>query len=115
MPGENRIDDRQSGDPREVADHMVNLQIHLGQRLVHVLHVLPGHADELPMAQQRAHLTDLGLGPKGGAEEPHGMEIWSHWHSCQSVRRPGTFFMCRAFTKHGVTRDASKRSYRGIQ
>ena len=62
--------------PGEVADHMVNLQIHLGQRLVHVLHVLPGHADQLaPMAQQRAHLTEVGLGPKGGAEEPHGMEI----------------------------------------
>jgi hypothetical protein len=25
----------------------------------------------------------------------------NHWHSCQSVRRPGTFFMWRAFTKQG--------------
>jgi hypothetical protein len=34
----------------------------------------------------------------------------SHWHSCQSVRRPGTFFMPRASTKQGFTPRRSNTS-----
>src|SRR6266478_6564469 len=39
----------------------------------------------------------------------------NHWHSCQSVRRPGTFFMWRAFTKQGRMPRCSRISNRGIQ
>jgi hypothetical protein len=33
----------------------------------------------------------------------------------QSVRRPGTFFMFRAFTRQGLTPYCSRTSYSGIQ
>jgi len=39
----------------------------------------------------------------------------NHWHSCQSVRRPGTFFMWRAFTKQGRMPRCSRISNSGIQ
>jgi len=39
----------------------------------------------------------------------------SHWHSCQSVRRPGTFFMCRASTNRGFNPRRSRISKTGIQ
>jgi hypothetical protein len=39
----------------------------------------------------------------------------NHWHSCQSVRRPGTFFMWRAFTKQGRMPHCSRISNSGIQ
>src|SRR5258707_15156202 len=38
----------------------------------------------------------------------------NHWHSCQSVRRPGTFFMW-AFTKQGRMPRCSRISNSGIQ
>ena len=41
---------------------------------------------------------------------------WSiHWHWCQSVLRPGTFFMFRAFTRQGVIPCRSSTSQSGIQ
>jgi hypothetical protein len=39
----------------------------------------------------------------------------NHWHSCQSVRRPGTFFIWRAFTKQGRMPRCSRISNSGIQ
>ena len=42
--GHDRIDNGQTRYTRDVVNDMVDLQIHLRQRLVHVLDVLTGHA-----------------------------------------------------------------------
>jgi hypothetical protein len=45
---------------------MVNLQIHLSQRLVHMLDMLAGHLHQLlPVADQNPHRTDIRLRPEG--------------------------------------------------
>lgn len=51
---ENGIEDREAGHSREVADHVMQLQIHLIQRLLHALDVGGGGLNEtLAMAEQR--------------------------------------------------------------
>jgi hypothetical protein len=54
--------------------------------------------------QTRRAITQKSLSCSGRNEarsNPTECKNCSHWHSCQSVRRPGTFFMWRAFTKQG--------------
>ncbi len=38
-----RVYDGQPGRPGEIAEYMLNLQIHLRERFLHVLHVLDRH------------------------------------------------------------------------
>ena len=40
-------------------------------------------------------------GRKAGRSSPTEWRYCNHWQSCQSVLRPGTFFRCRALTRHG--------------
>jgi hypothetical protein len=48
---------------------MVDLQVHLRQRLVHVLHVLTGGHDQLaPVPQHGPNGADVLLGPKRSAQ-----------------------------------------------
>src|SRR5579864_9356097 len=54
-------------------------------------------------------------GRKAPRSSPTECKYCSHWHSCQSVRRPGTFFMCRAFTKQAFRPCDSRMSYKGIR
>jgi hypothetical protein len=49
---------------------MLDLQIHLRERFLHVLNVLRGHFNQLlTMAQDRAHGTDLVLGPESSPQQ----------------------------------------------
>ena len=53
----------------------MNLQIHLGERFVHVLDMLRGHLHQLlAMAHDGTHRTDLIFGPEGGAQQSHRMK-----------------------------------------
>ena len=55
--GEDGVDDRESGQAGDIADHMVQLQIHLVQRLLHALDMGRGGLDQaLTMAEQRAQI-----------------------------------------------------------
>src|SRR6516162_1721260 len=54
-------------------------------------------------------------GRNAARSKPTECRNCNHWHSCQSVRRPGTFFMWRAFTKQGRMPRCSRISKRGIQ
>jgi hypothetical protein len=57
------IDNRQSGLTHDVADNVMQLQIHLVQRLLHMVDVSRGHLHEaFPVPQQRSHRTDFLLG-----------------------------------------------------
>ena len=54
-------------------------------------------------------------GRKAARSNPTECRNCNHWQSCQSVRRPGTFFMWRAFTKQGRMPGCSRISNSGIQ
>jgi hypothetical protein len=52
--------------PGNVTDDMMDLQVHLRQRFVHVLHVLAGRRDQfVPVPQHGPHGADVLSGPKG--------------------------------------------------
>ena len=43
------------------------------------------------------------------------MSFCSHWQSCTSLLRPGTYFICRASTSQTFSPRCSSTSYTGIQ
>src|SRR5580704_7935780 len=62
--------DRQSGHSCDVANHMVQLKVHLVQRLLHVLDVGCRHLHQtLPMPQQRTDRADFLLRPIRGPQQ----------------------------------------------
>ena len=63
------------GYARDIADHMLDLHIHLGQRLVHVLDVLVGHHHLVaPMPHQGSHRAYLRVRPKGRSQQSYRMQ-----------------------------------------
>src|SRR4030095_4460054 len=61
----NGIDNRQTGDPSDIADDVMDLKVHLVQRLLHVLHVDAGHLNEVfTMPHQGTNFTDGLFGAK---------------------------------------------------
>jgi hypothetical protein len=51
--------------PGNVTDDMMDLQVHLRQRLVHVLNMLAGRRDQfVPVPQHGSHGADVLSGPK---------------------------------------------------
>jgi len=66
LSGENGIHNCQTRQPGDIADDMVNLQIHLRQRFVHMLDMLPAHLHQLvPVTDQNPHRADSRLRPEG--------------------------------------------------
>jgi hypothetical protein len=62
---QNRIDDRQAGQAGNIADDVMNLQVHLVQCFLHVLDVTTRHLNQvLAVTQHGAYCTDVLLGPK---------------------------------------------------
>ena len=88
--GENGVDDRESGHPGDIADHMMQLQIHLVQRLLHALDMGRGGLNQaLTMPKQRAQAADALGRPKRGGQQANECKYCSHWQSAISVLRPG--------------------------
>jgi hypothetical protein len=52
LPSQDRVHDGKPGRPGDFTDDMVDLQVHLRQRLVHVLHMLTGGHDQLAAVPQ---------------------------------------------------------------
>ena len=51
---------------------MVNLQIHLGERFVHMLHVLASALHQLrTVADQNPYGADIGFWPEGPAQQSY--------------------------------------------
>src|SRR5665213_891795 len=60
LAGDDGFQYRQARKACDVADDMLNLHVHLRQGLVHVLHMLAGHLDQIvPMSHQRPYRAHL--------------------------------------------------------
>jgi hypothetical protein len=78
--GEQGVNDREPGQPSDVADHMVQLQIHLVQRLLHPLDMGRGGLDQaLTMSEQRAQFADALRRPKRGGKQAHRVPPHADW------------------------------------
>jgi len=72
---QNGVPDRQSSQTGDVADYVMQLQIHLVQCFLHVVDVGRGHLHEaFPMPQQRTHGANLLFGAIGGAQQSDRMQ-----------------------------------------
>ena len=76
LAGQNGPDDPQPGDPGHVADHAVQLQIHLDQGFLNVLDVSAGVLDQpgavAPVGAQDADLVGRA---EGGGQEAVAVEL----------------------------------------
>ena len=75
LPTHDGIHDGQSGQPSDVADHLMDLHIHLRQRFLHVLDMLAGHLHQIAVVpHQRPHRAYLSVRSKCRAQQPYRME-----------------------------------------
>ena len=73
---QDRVEDRQPGCPRQVADDMVQLKVHLIEGFVHMLHVGARHLHEVvSVSQDGAHLADRLGRAEGGAQKTDRMKV----------------------------------------
>ncbi len=72
----NRIDDAQPGLSGDIAYDLMQLDIHLFQGLLHLLHLGSCITDEaVPMAPVGTQHTDLVVGTKGGRKQAKGVQL----------------------------------------
>ena len=73
---EDGVEDGQAGDAGQVADDVVDLQVHLGEGFLEVLDVAAGVTEEIgAMAQEGAKGANLFGRPEAGAQEADGVEV----------------------------------------
>jgi hypothetical protein len=97
-PRDHRFYHPPSAKAENIADHRVELDVGLFQRLLNPLDVaglLAGHL--LVRAQQRAQLLERSPGTKLALIRPQAVKSAIHIASLTSVLRPGTFLMWAAF------------------
>jgi hypothetical protein len=101
LAGQDRVQDRQTGGAGKIADHVVQLHIHLVvQRFLHVPDVLAAHLHQaVSVAQQRSQSADRPRGWKEASSKPTECRYCSHWQSNTSLFLPGTFLTCRTLTR----------------
>ena len=76
FPLDDGFDDVHARLAGDVADHVLELHVHLGQRLLHVLDVLGGMLHQHgPLPQVAAQAADLILGPEGPRQQTVGMQL----------------------------------------
>jgi hypothetical protein len=70
------FEDGQLGRPGQIADDMVQLGIHLIQRLLHVLHLTGGQLHKaVPVAHEGAYLADGLWLTQGGAQKSDRVKV----------------------------------------
>jgi len=76
FPVQDGVQDPQPRHPGDVADHVVDLQVHLGQGFVDVLHVGGSHLDQGRLVtQHRPHGRHSFGRVEGATQKPHGVEV----------------------------------------
>jgi hypothetical protein len=76
LSGNNGVENRQSTLPRNVTEHGMDLHLHLGEGLLHRLHVRRRHLHQaVAVTQQGADNTNSILRAEGGPQQPHRVEI----------------------------------------
>ena len=100
LAGHDGADDAQAGRPGDVRDDVVELQVHLRQRLLHVLDVRRRRSPAAARAGagRRAAPRSRPSGRKLARSRPYSCRRCSHWASLTSVLRPGTCLASRALT-----------------
>ena len=74
--GEDGVEDGQAGDAGQVTDDVMDLEVHLGEGFLEVLHVTASVTDEIgPMAQEGAHGTNLFGRAEAGAQQADRVEV----------------------------------------
>ena len=75
LPGQDGVQDGQAGDAGEVAEDVVEREVHLGEGRLHVLGVRAGQLHKgVPMPEEAPHGADRLGGPEGGAQEADRVE-----------------------------------------
>ncbi len=73
---ENGGDDRLPADSADIADHVGQLNVHFGQRLLHVLHLSSGLLDvPVPQSPDRAHVFHVLLQPERIAHQSVSVQL----------------------------------------
>src|SRR6266446_434186 len=75
LAGENRPDDREARHSRDVADDVLQLEVHLREGFLHMLDVLAGIGEEHgALAEVTAQHADLVRRPERTSQQAKGME-----------------------------------------
>ncbi len=70
------VEDREAGDPGDVGDGVVQLHVHLIERLLDAQEVVAAGAHEaLAVAHQGTHRADCGGRPEGCVEQSHAVQV----------------------------------------
>jgi hypothetical protein len=75
LAGQDGADNRQAGHAGKVADHMLQLDVHLGQRFLHMLDMLRGMGEQhRALAEITAQHADLVSRTEGTREQTEGVQ-----------------------------------------
>src|SRR5262245_26244850 len=76
LPGEDGVEDGESRDPHDVADDMMELKVHLVERVLEALSVSGGDVNEAcAVTQERTQDADLSGWPKRAAQQADGVQV----------------------------------------
>jgi hypothetical protein len=116
FPVEDGAEDPHPGGAGDVADHLVELDVHLGQRLLHALDVRGAVADQgVALAQVAAQHAGLIIGAEGAREQAEGVELLEPLAVLHVALAAGTVLTWRALTSFTSNPRVSRIWKRGIQ
>src|SRR5882672_1988397 len=73
---QNRIQNRLPTGSREVAQNVVNLQVHLAKRFLHMQDVLGGHLQQTcSMSPEGTHRTDVHAWAEAGSQQSNRVQV----------------------------------------
>ena len=111
-----RADDGHAGHASDVGDDMMQLQVHLHQRLLHVLDMRRRIVQQpLPLPEIGAQPRYFGLRPEAGAQQAVFVKTLQPLRVADVGLAPGTCFASRALTTITSNPRCSRISKTGIQ
>ncbi len=117
LPCQNGVHNRKPAHPCQIAQHPVDLYVHLIQRLLHVLDVLARRLHQTgPMPQNGAQRASLLRRPERALQQSHRVQV-PQPRRVADIRSSVPAHSCsaRAFTKYTSNPRSSSIWYNGIQ